>query len=42
MSGRRLNIALERMKFELGGGKPAAEFMELVDNAVASVRRANA
>ena len=34
--------ALERMKFELGGGKPAAEFMELVDNAVASVRRANA
>ena len=34
--------ALERMKFELGGGKPAAEFMELVDNAVASVRHANA
>ena len=33
---------LERMKFELGGGKPASEFIELVDNAVASVRRANA
>ena len=34
--------ALERMKFELGGGKPASEFTELVDKAVASVRRANA
>ena len=30
------------MKFELGGGKPASEFTELVDKAVASVRRANA
>ena len=34
--------ALERMKFDLGGGKSAEYFTELVDNAIASVRRANA
>ena len=34
--------ALERMKFELGAGKDAAYFTELVDGAIASVRRANA